>query len=166
MESLADIDWARWEPIDRATLVFVVLDGRVLLIHKRRGLGAGKVNAPGGRLEPGESPLAAAVRECEEEVLATPLGLAEAGELRFQFVDGHSIHVWVFRAQGLRGEPHETAEALPFWAPLDEIPYAQMWADDAIWLPHLLARRRFAGTFLFAGDRMLDHQLTLVEAQP
>jgi 8-oxo-dGTP diphosphatase len=161
MRTLADIDWPSWQPTDRATLVFVVRGHEVLLIHKRRGLGAGKVNAPGGRLEPGETPLQAAIREVEEEVCVTPVDLAETGELRFQFVDGYGLHVHVFRAADCLGEARETGEALPFWAPLDAIPYDAMWADDALWLPHLLAARRFHGRFLFDGETMLDHWLVV-----
>ncbi|MBT4161861.1 MAG: NUDIX hydrolase, partial [Gammaproteobacteria bacterium] len=48
---VAAIDWENWEPEEVATLLFVVRDGRVLLIRKKRGLGAGKINGPGGRLE-------------------------------------------------------------------------------------------------------------------
>ncbi len=58
-----DIDWTRWIPKERATLLFVVRDGQILLIHKKRGLGAGKINGPGGRLDPGETPEICAVRE-------------------------------------------------------------------------------------------------------
>jgi hypothetical protein len=36
-----------------------------------------------------------------------------------------------------------------------------MWADDALWLPHLIAGRAFAGRFVFDGDRMLAHELTV-----
>ena len=54
------IDWSAWQPVDRATLLFVVRDGEILLIHKKRGIGAGKINGPGGRLDPGESTLACA----------------------------------------------------------------------------------------------------------
>ncbi|MEO1370466.1 MAG: NUDIX domain-containing protein, partial [Acidobacteriota bacterium] len=60
---VAEIDWRRWRPTDRATLVFVIDGGRILLIRKKRGLGAGKVNGPGGRLEAGETPVQCAVRE-------------------------------------------------------------------------------------------------------
>ena len=38
----------------------------------------------------------------------------------------------------------------------DAIPYDEMWADDHLWVPHLLAGRRFAGRFVFDGDVMLD----------
>ena len=156
---LREIDWPAWTPVDRATLLFVVEGGRILLIRKKRGLGAGKINGPGGRLDPGESPLEGAIREVEEELLVTPTGITPRGELFFQFTDGYSIHVHVFSATGCRGEARETAEAIPLWRRLDEIPYDEMWADDRIWLPLMLAGTPFSGRFLFDGDAMLDHQV-------
>jgi 8-oxo-dGTP diphosphatase len=163
-QSLRDVDWERWQARDPATLVFVVRDGRVLLIRKKRGLGAGKINGPGGRLDPGETPLACAVREVQEELRVTPLGLSWRGENRFQFVDGYSIHVHVFVASGCEGEPVETDEAVPHWVALDAIPWQEMWADDPLWLPHVLAGRRVSGRFLFDGDAMLDGRLELLDA--
>jgi 8-oxo-dGTP diphosphatase len=157
---LDSIEWTRWQPVDRATLLFVVRDGEVLLIRKKRGLGAGKINGPGGRIEAGEEPLAAAIREVEEETGLTPLDPEHIGELRFQFVDGYSIHVHVFRASSCRGEARETPEAVPLWTPLDAIPYEEMWADDALWVPLLLSRTRFSGRFVFDGDAMIAHELT------
>jgi 8-oxo-dGTP diphosphatase len=156
---LADVDWERWSPRQRATLLFVVRGGEILLIEKKRGLGAGKVNGPGGRLEPGETPRACALREVREELGVTPLGVSDCGALRFQFLDGLSIHGSVFRAEDCEGEPRETDEAVPLWTPIDAIPYERMWADDRLWLPHLLAGRRFQGRFLFDGDEMLDGEV-------
>jgi 8-oxo-dGTP diphosphatase len=152
-------EWRDWIPVDRATLVFVVRGGETLLIRKKRGLGAGKVNGPGGKLEPGESPIECAIREVEEELCVTPTGLARTGELRFQFSDGYSIHVDVFRADDCRGEARETDEAVPLWTPLDRIPYDEMWEDDRFWLPQLIAGEHFRGRFVFDGDRMLDFAL-------
>ena len=60
---LNSIDWSKWVPRETATLCFIEKEGQLLLIHKKRGLGAGTINAPGGRLEPGETPLEAAIRE-------------------------------------------------------------------------------------------------------
>ncbi len=158
---VADIDWDAWEACDPATLVFVREAGNVLLIHKKRGLGAGKISAPGGRIEPGESPLACAVREVEDELCITPTGLENLGDNRFQFVDGYSIDVRIFVANGYIGEPAETEEAIPLWVAEDAIPYERMWADDRLWVPHLLAGRRFRGRFIFAGDDMLDGEVEL-----
>lgn len=156
---LADIDWATWQARDQATLVFGVCEGRMLLIRKKRGLGAGKINGPGGRLHAGESPVACAARELHEELLVRPGPLDASGELRFQFANGYSIHVHVFRTTRIEGDPTETPEAAPLWVPLDQIPYDQMWADDRLWLPLLIAGDGFDGWFLFDGDRMIDYRL-------
>ncbi|MEM7352675.1 MAG: 8-oxo-dGTP diphosphatase [Acidobacteriota bacterium] len=157
--TLQDIDWPNWQAVDLATLVFVIRDGQILLIRKKRGLGAGKVNGPGGRIDPGETPLECAVREVEEELRVTPTGLDKRGELLFQFADGYSIHVHVFTADDCRGEPSETDEAIPLWTDLEQIPYDEMWADDRVWLPEMLTGKTFEGRFIFDGDAMLDYEI-------
>jgi 8-oxo-dGTP diphosphatase len=159
---VAEIDWARWEPTDRATLVFVVRGGEILLMRKKRGLGAGKINGPGGRLEPGETLLECAVREVQEELRITPQGLRYAGDNAFQFADGYSIHVSVYVAPAFEGTPAETDEAAPLWFPLDAIPYDEMWEDDRLWLPLALAGRAFTARYTFDGDAMLDHAIDLL----
>ena len=159
MRVLDDVNWLGWMPREVATLVFTIRQGDILLIRKLRGLGAGKINGPGGRLEPGESLLECAVREVQEELKVTPTGLEYGGEIRFQFVEGYSLHVHCYRAADIVGEPLPTNEAIPLWSALDDIPYDDMWEDDRIWLPHLIAGQPFSGRFLFEGDRLLDYAL-------
>ena len=166
VKRVAEIDWQTWSPSDRATLLFVIRDGEILLIRKKRGLGAGKINGPGGKLEVGESPRQAAVREVQEEVGVTPRGVVQRGELSFQFVDGYGIHVYVFAADGCTGKVIETDEAVPLWTPTSQIPYDEMWVDDEIWLPWLLAGKRFSGRFLFDGDAMLDCETEVLAREP
>ena len=100
LQAIADIDWSTWVPREVATLCFVIRQEEILLIRKLRGLGAGKLNGPGGRLEPGESLLDCAVREVQEELCVTPTGLVRGGEIRFQFLDGYSLHIHCYRASG------------------------------------------------------------------
>ena len=50
------IDWTTWEGGMHATIMFIIRDGQILLIEKKRGLGAGKINGPGGKIDPGETP--------------------------------------------------------------------------------------------------------------
>ena len=159
MKKLSDIDWADWQPKDPATLVFVIRDGKILLIDKKTGLGKGKINGPGGKVEKGESPEACAVRECQEELGITVSKLRYCGQHRFQFVDGYSLLVWVYSSDTFEGIPVETIEAKPLWFPLEEIPYEQMWEDDRLWLPMLLRGEQFQGRWLFDDDTMLDYEL-------
>jgi 8-oxo-dGTP diphosphatase len=159
MNQLSDIDWDSWQAKDPATLVFVIRDGKILLINKKTGLGKGKVNGPGGKVEKGESPEACAIRECREELGITVSNLQYCGQHYFQFVDGYSIHVWVYRTADFEGVPAETIEAAPLWVTLDEIPYDLMWEDDKIWLPMMLRGERFHGRWIFDGDSMLDYEL-------
>ena len=159
MRLVTDVDCSAWEPTVRATLLFVVVDGRVLLIHKQRGIGAGLINGPGGKIDAGETALEAAMRETHEEVGIVATGVREAGEMRFEFVRGMRMHVTIFRADGHEGEPVATDEAIPEWFPVAAVPFERMWADDELWFPHLLARERFTGWCTFDGERLLDARI-------
>ena len=159
MNQLADVDWDNWQAEIPATLVFVVRDGKILLIDKKTGIGKGKVNGPGGKIEKGESPEACATRECHEELGITVSNLQYCGQHRFQFVDGLTIHVWVYRTADFEGVPTESIEANPLWVSLDAIPYEQMWEDDALWIPMMLRNENFQGRWIFNGDRLLDYEL-------
>jgi 8-oxo-dGTP diphosphatase len=85
--------------------------------------------------------------------------LQYCGQHRFQFVDGYSIHVWVYRTSEYSGEPTESVEAKPLWVDVDKIPYEKMWEDDRIWLPLLLNGEKFMGRWIFDGDKMIDYDL-------
>jgi len=151
------VDWSAWQPTVRANLLFVHRDGEVLLIRKKTGFGQGKINGPGGKLDPGETALQSALREVREELCieVDPAGCEEMGVLRFQFTDGLAMHVTVFRASAFTGVPEETREAAPLWFPFDAIPYDEMWADDRYWLRQMLEGQRFAAEFVFAGTELL-----------
>ncbi|MDA0788560.1 MAG: 8-oxo-dGTP diphosphatase [Proteobacteria bacterium] len=158
---ISSIDWQHWTPQVIATLLFVVDSGRVLLIRKKRGLGAGKINGPGGKLEPDETPLACAIRETREELLIEALQVRPAGELFFHAEDMPRIHAHVFVATDYRGIPSETAEATPIWFSFDQIPYDEMWQDDRLWLPQVLCGQRITGWFSFIEETLIDHKVVV-----
>ena len=153
------MNWSDWIPRETAALCFIREGDQLLLIRKKRGLGAGKINAPGGRLEPGETAYEAAIRETQEEVGVTPHQVEKRGELYFQFQDGYSLHCTVFIANGCSGTLIETDEADPFWCDLQTLPYDEMWADDRLWLPLMIAGINFRGYFVFDCEKMLSHQI-------
>ena len=161
---LTDIDWTAWRPVDLATLLFVLRGDEVLLIRKKRGLGAGLVNGPGGRVDPGETPRQAAVREVQEELGITPAAPRWLGEHRFQFRDGYSLYVHVYVSEDFVGEPKETDEAVPLWVQRDAMPYDEMWADDRHWLPLMLAGQRFSGHYIFDKQEMIAMAIRPLEA--
>jgi len=159
MKKVSEVDWENWKPVEKATLMFIQQNGKLLLIDKKRGFGAGYFNAPGGHLEEGETWLECAVRETEEELCITPLHPVQVGTLLFQFVDGHRIHGEVFTSTQFEGTPTETDEAVPHWFPIDDLPYQNMWADDPIWYPKMLAGEKFIGHFLLQEKTLLDHEI-------
>ena len=154
-------DWNTWTPQIRATLLFVCRNGdEVLLIRKKRGIGAGKINGPGGKIDPGETPADCSLRETREETGIIATDPEKMGELFFQFTDGLSIHCEVFLSESFTGTMIETEEAIPFWCKFHDIPYDEMWQDDIHWLPTVLSeRKKFTGYFVFDGDTMLTCRL-------
>ena len=155
------IDWAQWQGEILATLMFIVRDQQVLLIEKKRGIGAGKINGPGGKIEADETPLQCAIRETEEELCVTPLDITKMGELSFAMTDMPDIHCHVFMARNLRGEAIETQEAVPIWTQLNAIPYQRMWNDDQFWLPHMLDGQQFRGRFVFSDETIIWQEVRL-----
>ncbi len=143
----------------KATLLFVLQGEQVLLIRKKRGLGAGKINGPGGKQDEGETLQQCAVREVSEELGIDVKDPVDRGRIRFQFTDDYSIDVRVYVASTYHGVPQETDEAVPLWFSLSDIPYHEMWADDKIWLARVLAGESVDGRFVFDADNMLEHHV-------
>ncbi|RYD18040.1 MAG: 8-oxo-dGTP diphosphatase [Verrucomicrobiaceae bacterium] len=154
MSTPSPIDWTNWSGEMLATLMFIVQDGQILLIEKKRGLGAGKINGPGGKIDPGETPLQAVIRETQEELMITPHDPRKIGELRFVMSMCQDILCHVYRADSFTGTPTETDEATPVWTALDAIPYERMWEDDRHWLPLLIEDTTFIGNFIFEEEEM------------
>lgn len=128
----------------------------VLLGYKRRGLGLGRVVGIGGKVEPGETVRAGAVREIEEEtgLRVDAADLESAGVLDYLFPSrpAYSQRSHVFTCRRWTGEPVETEEIVPAWFAASEIPFARMWDDAARWLPGVLRGGSVDATFTFGDD--------------
>jgi 8-oxo-dGTP diphosphatase len=128
----------------------------VLLGRKKTGFGAGKIVGLGGKIEAGESAVAAAARELAEEssLLVSIEDLREAATLTFRFpaAPAWDMRVVVFLADRFTGEARECEEIAPRWYPLDDLPERDMWDDNRYWLPQVLAGQRLRADFVFAPD--------------
>ena len=156
-----------WQPDVRGTLLFLRDGDQVLLIRKKRGHGAGKINGPGGKIDPGETPLQAALRETEEETGIRVQHAELMAEFRFLDLVSLQWYGYVFVADQWQGTMRETEEADPFWCPIAELPLEKMWDDDRYWLPRILAGERLRGDFLFDDGALLAHRLyPLMEENP
>jgi 8-oxo-dGTP pyrophosphatase MutT (NUDIX family) len=85
---------------------------------------ADQVSLPGGRIEPGETPQTAALREAHEEIGVRPEDVRTLGTLTPVHipVSGYTLHIVVGIAMGplvFRPDPGEVAQVLE--APLDDL---------------------------------------------
>lgn len=134
------------------TLLLLRKGNQILLALKKRGHGVGKYNGVGGKLEQGETPEEAMIRETYEEIGVTPIKYEKMGENTFkEFINGEEtilkFHLYV--ATEWLGEPSETEEMKPYWFNILEIPYDKMFTDDIYWLPLVLDGKKISGNFEF-----------------
>lgn len=149
------------------TLCYVIRDDAALLIRKKKGFGAGKLNAPGGKLKEGETAEECVMREVYEETGLKLSSVRSHGFLRFYFGEKEEPDwiVYIFSSTSFDGELRESDEASPLWVDLERMPFDQMWDDDRHWLPLLLQNKRFLGDFYFdTGDKLLNYRLEKVES--
>lgn len=150
--------------LKRTTLCFVFdrARGQLLMIEKKRGQGAGKLNVPGGKLLPGESEEEGAARETREETGLTPHALRLAGRLGFRFPesDAWDNDCAVFTAESFNGTlAPENEECSALWMPVNAIPLERMWDADRLWLPLLLKGLWFHRIYVFdRNDKVLEER--------
>jgi 8-oxo-dGTP diphosphatase len=129
---------------------------QVLLGLKKAGFGAGKWVGLGGHVEPGEKPVAAAVREVAEEsgLLVSADSLQHMAHIEFRFPTRPS---WdqtadVFVTSVFQGDATESDEVTPRWFAEDALPLGLMWDDARYWVPRVLAGEHVDVVITFAAD--------------
>lgn len=138
----------------QSTLCFCRTDEHVLLAMKKRGFGSGKWNGYGGKVQEGESPATAAIRELEEEsgLVVQEKDLHHVALVRFYFDGTPVFECFVYITDTWQNDPVETDEMRPQWYSLDALPYEEMWAADAKWLPLILQGEKIEADVEFNAD--------------
>jgi 8-oxo-dGTP pyrophosphatase MutT (NUDIX family) len=102
----------------RSSHILLTLRSSTLKSH------TGQISFPGGRIEPGETPEAAALRECEEETgipAHLPEILGRLSPITSPASKGAVLPIvaWLHEDTQIRIHPDEVEEA--FWQPLDDL---------------------------------------------
>lgn len=150
-------------PVTQATWCIPLRgDDEILLAMKKRGFGVGLWNASGGKVQAGETPVACAAREIREEFTLEVTNLQPVAAINFYFAvtPKWNQQVFGFTTRDWTGTPSETEEMSPRWFKYSQIPYDQMWPDDPLWLPKVLAGEKVGGEFLFDDhNRITEYHL-------
>lgn len=152
----------------KTTLLMIVKDNKVCLAKKKRGFGAGLYNGVGGKVEPGESVEAAAIRETQEEANVTVTDIKKVANIVFdEFVKGYDtiVDMSVYISNSYIGDLSESNETeKPEWFDISDIPYDKMFPDDKFWLPEILNGNYVEGYFEYDKDlNLLSHNIKIIK---
>jgi 8-oxo-dGTP diphosphatase len=143
------------------TLCFLTRGDEVLMLHRRNPPNQGLWNGVGGRIEPGEAPLACILREVEEE---TGFCLATArfcGLLTWEGFEIPPAGLYIYTAEAPAGEPHPNGEGELDWK-------TRAWvftSSKTVSNIHVFAPLILAGAspqvyhFVYAGGEILRHEI-------
>ena len=158
-------DKARYQFIPRV-LVFLTRGDDVLLIKRGadRAVFPNKFNGLGGHVEKGESVLAAARREVEEESGLTARDLWLCAVVAIDTGDVQAgIAMWVFRGEA-DGQPGDSPEGKIAWVPVSRINELDLVEDIPTLLPKVLALRPgdppLWGSYRYAENGQLSMQFS------
>ena len=151
------------EPILVKSVVgYAIRDGKVLLGLRKKvsnGLGLNLIAGIGGKVgdQPefaDETDYQAMAREMEEERGLVITKFHKAGTVIFLFPNkpSWSQTVTIFVIDEWEGEPQETEAMVPEWYDVNNVPFAQMWEDNSIWLPKILAGEEITAIFMYNED--------------
>ena len=124
---------------------------------KKRGFGKGLWNGVGGKFscKEGDRTIAdTARRENLQEINIETEKLEKVAIIDFFFPKQNRFRGWnqqahVYLIRKWSGKPKETDEVEPRLFKFKEVPYQQMWDDDIIWLPVVLAGKKIRATCRF-----------------
>ena len=138
----------------------------LLLIEKKRGLGKGFWNFPGGKVDKGEEIHQAAHRELFEETGLRAQSLKLIALLRFVFETershhNNSCHVYRTQIDDLKTTPTDNEECRAFWYSKSKIDWNRFWPGDRLWVPRVLDGGEIQANLTFGSqNELLNFEIT------
>lgn len=147
-----------------ATLCYLTEGNKVLMLHRNKrdtDYHKGKYNGLGGKLLPGETPEACAVREVAEESGLHLTDYELRGLLTFPQFDGENDwYCYVFRGTAWTGILEEGPEGALEWVAIDQVPQLPLWPGDRIFLPYVFESGGwFSGAFYYENGQLVRHEI-------
>lgn len=151
----------------KATLTLFMDGNKILLGEKKRGFAKGTLNGIGGKQDPGETIEQAMIRECQEEIGATPTRFEQVGKIDFDlwYKGEHALmEMFIYNCYEFVGQIKETEEILPKWYDINDVPFDKMLPDDKLWLPQVLRGNKVKGSVKL--DKNMKMQFNDIKSFP
>jgi len=146
-----------------ATLCYVRSAGKTLMIHRIKKPGdmhLGKWNGLGGKIEPGETPEACAIREIQEESGLRVSSPVLKGLITFPaFAKEEDWYTFIFVADKFEGELIESPEGYLEWIDDSRLLDLPLWEGDRIFLTWLDKPGFFSARFVYKNGQFVDHSV-------
>jgi 8-oxo-dGTP diphosphatase len=147
-----------------AVLCYIRKNGKTLMMHRNsrpEDMHFGKWNAPGGKIEPGETPEECVLREVFEETALSVESPCMKGVLTFPAFDGkEDWYVYVFTAEKFSGVLKKSChEGDLFWIDDKDLMNLSLWEGDRIFMKWLDGNRFFSGKFVYSPSGMISHSV-------
>lgn len=154
-------------PTTHYTLIFIKINGYVLLGYKKRGLGVRKWNGYGGKIEVNENVTDGVIRELYEEsnLIVHKDNLKYLGVVTYNDRQ-HTRVVYIFTSSQFQGELKETEEMKPQWFTINNLPYNNMWPDSQFWVPLVINNQYFQASFTYINNELNDYNVERLSELP
>ncbi len=108
------------KPIRKAVKCLIIKDGKIVIIKYLKGNKIGYYDIPGGKIEDGETPDEAAIREVKEETGMEVSNLVKKGIFEVEYLD-RKFYFDVFLAKKYEGIPENFEENISEWMEINKL---------------------------------------------
>lgn len=151
-------------PMKTAVLCYIRNSGKTLMMHRNsrpEDMHFGKWTAPGGKIEPGETPEECAVREIFEETALLVENPRMRGILTFPAFEGQEDwYVYVFTAEEYTGILKKSChEGDLFWVKDENLMDLSLWGGDRVFMKWLDSNEFFSAKLIYSSDGFVSYSV-------